>query len=65
MPSSPKSGLRRNYLSFSEIVAQAVGGIAPSATPGLLLPILFGTSGNATWLSLVFATVALLFLRFN
>lgn len=57
-----KHGLRHNYLAFPEIVAQAVGGIAPSVTPGLLIPILFGMAGNSSWVGLGFATLAMLFL---
>jgi amino acid transporter len=56
-----KHGLRQNYLSFPEVIAQSVGGVAPSVTPGLLVPILFGMAGNASWVSLGFAGVALFF----
>jgi amino acid transporter len=53
-------GLRRNYLSFSEVAAQSVGTIAPSGTPALVVPVVFATAGNGTWLAYAFATVALL-----
>ena len=61
-PEIPSKGLRRNYLSNFEILGQSIGGIAPSATPGLVVMLLFATSGNGTWLVLAFATIALLFL---
>jgi amino acid transporter len=54
------SGLKKNYLSFSEIFAQSIGTIAPSGTPGLVISVVFATAGNGTWLAYVFATLALL-----
>jgi len=54
--------LKHDYLSFPEIIAQAIAAVAPSVTPGLLVPILFATAGNASWVSLGFAGVALFFL---
>lgn len=53
-------GLRKNYLSFSEIIAQSIGTIAPSGTPGLVISVVFATAGNGTWLAYLFATIALL-----
>ncbi len=53
-------GLKSNHLSFIEVVAQSIGVIAPSGTPGLVIPVVFATSGNGTWLAYSFATVALL-----
>lgn len=58
--SSLGAGLRRNYLSFPEVVAQSIGTIAPSGTPGLVIPVVFATAGNGTWLAYIFATIALL-----
>lgn len=58
--SLPNRGLKKNYLSFSEIVAQSIGTIAPSGTPGLVISVVFATAGNGTWLAYVFATIALL-----
>ena len=56
------SGLRRNYLSTFEIIGQSIGAIAPSATPGLIVALVFASSGNGTWAVMAFATIALLFL---
>jgi amino acid transporter len=58
--SGANGGLKKNYLSFSEIVAQSIGTIAPSGTPGLVISVVFATAGNGTWLAYVFATIALL-----
>lgn len=54
------SGLKKSYLSFPDILSQSVGTIAPSGTPGLVIPVVFATAGNGTWLAYIFATVALL-----
>jgi amino acid transporter len=59
------SGLRRNVLSFWEVVAQSVANIAPSATPALVVPLVYASAGNATWLYYVFATLALLLVAYN
>ena len=70
MPSEPaptgaQSGLRRNYLGFWHIAAQSVANIAPSATPALVLPLIFGITGNGSWLAYVFATIALVLVALN
>ena len=59
------SGLRRNVLSFWEVTAQSVANIAPSATPALVIPLVFASAGNASWLYYAFATIALMFVAYN
>ena len=59
------SGLRRNYLAFWHIAAQSVANIAPSATPALVLPLIFGITGNGSWLAYVFSTIALVLVALN
>ncbi len=54
-------GLQRAVLTPLETLAQSIAGIAPSATPGMLIPIAFGFAGNGTWLSYLLATIGLLF----
>lgn len=50
-PGTPAAtGLRRNYLSAIENVAQSVGTMGPVATIGTVLPLLIYKSANATWL---------------
>lgn len=61
----PESGLRQNYLGFWNIAAQSIANIAPSATPALILPLVFGFTGNGAWLGYAFATVALLLVTAN
>lgn len=55
-----QAGLRRNYLGFWHIAAQSVANIAPSATPALIVPLIFGITGNFAWLAYVIATLVLL-----
>src|ERR1700753_422954 len=45
-----QTGLRKNYLSALENVAQAVGTMGPAATLGTVIPLLIGENGNGTWL---------------
>lgn len=60
-----KSGLRRDCLSFMEVVAQSVANIAPSATPALIIPAVFAITGNGLWLTYAFATIALLLVTYH
>src|ERR1022692_552527 len=62
---STGSGLRRNYLGFWHIAAQSVANIAPSATPALVVALIFGLTGNGSWLAYVFATLTLLLVALN
>ena len=64
-PAIAPSGLRRNYLGFWHIAAQSVANIAPSATPALVLPLIFGITGNGSWLAYVFSTIALVLVALN
>ncbi len=58
-------GLRRDCLSFVEVVAQSVANIAPSATPALIIPVVFANAGNGSWIAYAFATVALLLVTYH
>jgi amino acid transporter len=61
----PQSQLRRNCLSFIEVVAQSVANIAPSATPALIIPAVFAITGNTLWFAYAFSTVALLLVTYH
>jgi amino acid transporter len=50
--------LKADYVSGSGVLAQSIANIAPSATPAYVLPLVFATAGNGTWLTYLFATVA-------
>lgn len=54
-----RSGLRSECLSPLEVLGQSVANIAPSATPALVIPLVFATAGNGTWLAYLFATIAI------
>ncbi|MDQ2817586.1 MAG: APC family permease [Candidatus Eremiobacteraeota bacterium] len=58
-------GLRRDCLSFWEVVAQSVANISPSATPALVVPLVFASTANGTWLAYVFSTLALLLVTYH
>ena len=58
-------GLRRDCLSFMEVVAQSVANIAPSATPALIVPVVFASAGNGSWIAYAFATIALLLVTYH
>jgi amino acid transporter len=58
-------GLRRDCLSFLEVVSQSVANIAPSATPALIIPAVFAVTGNGLWVTYLFAMVALLFVTYH
>jgi hypothetical protein len=55
--STGTSGLKSNYLSFIEVLAQAVGSIAPTASLALVIPLVSSYAGNGTWLAYLFALI--------
>lgn len=63
--SSNISGLRGSYLSSMEVLAQSIASIAPSATPALVIPLVYGFAGNGTWLAYLFATIATILVAAN
>lgn len=58
-------GLKQDALSHSEVLAQSIANIAPTATPAIVVPLVFASAGNGTWLSYLIATVGLLLISFN
>jgi amino acid transporter len=58
-------GLRRDCLSFWEVVAQSVANIAPVATPALIVPLVFASGQNGTWLAYLLATLAMLLMTYH
>lgn len=59
------SGLRSEYLTPLEVLGQSIANIAPSATPALVIPLVFATAGNGTWLAYLFATIAIALVAAN
>lgn len=57
--------LKSNCLSFVEVLAQSIANIAPSAVPALVIPAVFTLTGNGTWLTLLFAIIAVLLVGYH
>ncbi|MDR3456307.1 MAG: APC family permease [Verrucomicrobiae bacterium] len=57
--------LKPNCLNFIELLAQNIALISPTMTAALIVPLMFGTTGNISWLSYAVGTVMLLFVAFN
>lgn len=57
--------LRRECLSYVEVLAQSVSVIAPSTVPAAILGLIFAVAGNGTWVSFLLGMVGLLFVSSN
>src|SRR5450631_3337644 len=57
--------LKPACLNFIELLAQNIALISPTMTAALIIPLMFGTTGNISWLSYAVGTVMLLFVAFN
>ncbi|MEM5315455.1 APC family permease [Paraburkholderia sp. JHI869] len=57
--------LRSNCLSFVELLAQAIALISPTMTAALIIPVMYGNTGEWSWLSYALGTLMLLFVSFN
>jgi amino acid transporter len=57
--------LRRDCLSYVEVLAQSIAVIAPSTVPAAILGLIFATAGNGTWLSFLLGMVGLVFVSLN
>ena len=53
-------GLKSTCLSFIEILSQSVANISPTLTPVVIIPFVFASAGNGTWLTYLVATAALM-----
>jgi len=67
MNDSPKGryGLRATCLSFPETLAQSVANISPTLTPTVIVPLVFASAGNGTWLAYALATLGLMLVGAN
>ncbi|XHR30458.1 MAG: APC family permease [Chthoniobacteraceae bacterium] len=66
--SQPKNGhygLKGSALSAWETFAQSVANIAPTASPTVVIPLVFGLAGGGTWLAYLFAVIGILFVSWN
>lgn len=64
---SPASGagLRRDCLSFPEVLGQSVANVAPTATPTMNIPLVFAAAGEGTWFAYLLATLGVLVVGWN
>ena len=60
-----ESRLKPHCLNLAELVAQNIALISPTMTAALIVPLMFSTTGNMSWLSYAVGTVMLLFVAFN
>jgi amino acid transporter len=58
-------GLKSKCLSFPETLSQSVANISPTLTPVVIVPVVFATAGDGTWLAYLFATVSLVLVGMN
>ncbi|MBV9509063.1 MAG: APC family permease, partial [Caulobacteraceae bacterium] len=56
---------KANCLSFTELLAQGVALISPTMTAALIIPVMFGNTGNWSWCSYALGTLMLLFVALN
>jgi amino acid transporter len=58
-------GLKHQVLSPLEVLGQSIANIAPTATPTVVIPLVFASAGNATWAAYLFALVGILLVSLN
>ncbi len=58
-------GLKTKCLSFPETLSQSVANISPTLTPVVIVPVVFATAGDGTWLAYLFATISLVLVGLN
>ena len=58
-------GLKRECLSYPEVLAQSVAVLAPTTVPAAVLGLIFAKAGNGTWLSFLLGMIGLVFVSFN
>lgn len=56
---SREVSLKRNYLSFSETIAQSFANISPTLTPALSIPLVVSNAGMGTWLVYLISMIGL------
>ncbi len=58
-------GLKKECLSYGEVLAQSIAVVAPTTTPAANLALIFALSGNGTWLSFLIGAIGLMFVSAN
>jgi amino acid transporter len=60
-----RHGLKATCLSFPETLSQSVANISPTLTPVVVVPLVFASAGQGTWLAYLIATIGLLLVGTN
>jgi len=60
-----QGALRDNCLGFTELLAQGIALISPTMTAALIIPVMYGNTGDWSWLSYALGTIMLLFVALN
>ena len=61
----PTGMLRKECLNFTGLTAMAIALISPTMTAALIVPLMYSSAGNASWLAYAFGTLMLLFVALN
>lgn len=61
----PIRTLRKECLNFTGITAMAIALISPTMTAALIVPLMYSSAGNGSWLAYAFGTVMLLLVALN
>jgi amino acid transporter len=64
-PIMPVKALKKDALGPLELLAQGIALISPTMTAALIVPLMFATTGNWSWLSYALGTIMLLFVALN
>jgi amino acid transporter len=64
-PSAESYGLRPQALTPLETLGQSVANIAPTATPTVVIPLVFAAAGAGTWFAYLFALVGVLLVSYS
>ena len=59
------STLRKDSLSFMETIGQSVANVSPTLTPTLVVAVVVGMAGTASWLVYLAATIAMVIVGIN
>ena len=58
-------GLKRECLSYGEVLAQSFAVLAPTTVPAAVMGLIYASSGNGTWLSFLLGVIGLVFVGLN
>src|SRR3984957_7536297 len=65
MNAESTGSLRKGCLNFTEVTSVAIALISPTMTAALIVPLMYSSAGNASWLAYLFGTVMLLLVALN